>query len=76
MGFGASPVRAASAPDRQLSFLHVGAVGGPASLAQVLDASSRQALLRGVNVDGLVDYRRADLRAPYPVDPAASGPRR
>jgi endoglycosylceramidase len=62
---------AASAPDRQLSFLHVGAAGGPATLAQVLDGSGRQVLLRGVNVDGLVDYFRTDLRPPYPVDPSA-----
>ena len=68
---GAAGAQAVPAPDRQLSFLHVGAVGGPAGLAQVLDASGRQVLLRGVNVDGLVDYFRPDLHPPYPTDPAA-----
>ena len=54
----------------QLSFLHVGAVGGPARVRQIVDADRRAVLLRGVNVDGLADYYRPDLRVPYPVDPA------
>jgi endoglycosylceramidase len=35
-----------------------------------LDGSGRQVLLRGVNVDGLADYYRPDLRTSYPIDPA------
>lgn len=51
-------------------FLHAGAVGGPAKIRQLVDGSGRQVILRGVNVDGLVDYFRSDLRTPYPTDPA------
>lgn len=51
-------------------FLHVGPVGGPAGVHQIYDAHGRQVLLRGVNVDGLIDYYRPDLRRSYPVDPA------
>jgi endoglycosylceramidase len=54
-----------------LSLLHVGAPGGPSSLAQVVDSAGRQTLLKGVNVDGLVDYYRPDLVPPYPSTPAA-----
>jgi endoglycosylceramidase len=60
--------RPAAAP--VLSFLHVGAVGGPAHVRQIVDSVGRQVLLRGVNVDGLVDYYRPDLKASYSVDPA------
>jgi endoglycosylceramidase len=63
--------RTQRSPGRSLSFLHVGAVGGPASLPQVLDSRGRQVLLNGVNVDGIVDYWRPDLRVPYTNDPAA-----
>jgi endoglycosylceramidase len=63
--------RAAQEPPRVLSFLHVGAPAGPAALPQILDDAGREVLLAGVNVDGLVDYWRPDLRAPYPGDPAA-----
>jgi endoglycosylceramidase len=45
-------------------------VGGPARVRQIVDSSGRQVLLRGVNVDGLVDYYRPDLRASYPIAPA------
>jgi len=53
------------------SFLHVGPVGGPAGLAQILDSAGRQVLLKGVNADGLVDYFRPDLKPPYPSAPAS-----
>jgi endoglycosylceramidase len=53
-----------------LGFLHVGAVGGSEHVRQITDGHGRQVLLRGVNVDGLVDYFRRDLRTSYPVDPA------
>jgi endoglycosylceramidase len=68
-----APASARLAPERPrpLEFLHVGPAGGPAGLRQVLDASGRQVLLKGVNVDGIVDYFRTDLRTPYPTDPAA-----
>jgi endoglycosylceramidase len=61
----------APAPDRSLSFLHVGHAGGPAGLPQVVDAHGRTTLLKGVNVDGLVDYWRKDLARSYPIDPSA-----
>jgi endoglycosylceramidase len=71
----AAPVRAATtpppAPDRLLSFLHAGPVSGPSHLAQIVDEGGREVLLKGVNVDGLTDYFRTDLRTPYPLDPAA-----
>src|SRR4030088_895567 len=51
--------------------LHVGASGGPAGLAQIVDSSGREVLLKGVNADGLVDYFRPDLAPPYPSAPAS-----
>lgn len=54
--------------DRPLTFLHVATVGGD---RQIVDAHGRSVLLRGVNVDGLVDYWRPDLRTPYPIAPTA-----
>src|SRR5690349_7345112 len=62
---------AQAAPRRPLSFLHVARAGGPAGLPQVVDRRGRQLLLKGVNVDGIVDYWRPDLRVPYTNDPAA-----
>jgi endoglycosylceramidase len=53
-----------------LEYLHAGAVGGVAGVRQIVDAHGRQVLLRGVNVDGLVDYWRPDLRVSYPISPA------
>jgi endoglycosylceramidase len=67
-------VRAAAlspAPDRALTFLHVSSAAGPSGLPQVLDEYGREVLLRGVNVDGIVDYFRTDLNPPYPSDPNA-----
>jgi endoglycosylceramidase len=72
-GSGASAVAASlpPAPARGLSFLHVGPVSGPAGLRQIVDANGRVTLLKGVNVDGLVDYWRKDLGLSYPTGPAA-----
>jgi endoglycosylceramidase len=54
-----------------LSFLHAGPAGGPAGVEQIADQGGREVLLKGVNVDGLVDYFRSDLKAPYPTSPPA-----
>ncbi|HVV74729.1 MAG TPA: cellulase family glycosylhydrolase [Mycobacteriales bacterium] len=59
-----------STGDRPLSFLHVGPVGSD-GLRQIVDAHGRSVLLRGVNIDGLVDYWKPSLRKPYPSGPAA-----
>ena len=67
----AAPARAAQEPPRTLSFLHVGPPAGPADLPQIVDRAGREVMLKGVNVDGLVDYWRPDLRPPYPSEPAA-----
>src|SRR5438445_8335517 len=61
----------APAPDRALSFLHVGVAAGTAGLPQIIDEQGREILLRGVNVDGIVDYFRTDLQTSYPTDPSA-----
>ncbi|HVT65482.1 MAG TPA: cellulase family glycosylhydrolase [Mycobacteriales bacterium] len=55
---------------RPLTFLHVGGVGSD-GLKQIVDAHGRSVLLRGVNIDGLVDYWKPSLRPPYPNGPAA-----
>jgi endoglycosylceramidase len=60
----------ASTGDRPLTFLHVGGVGSD-GLHQIVDAHGRSVLLRGVNIDGLVDYWQPSLRPPYPSNPAA-----
>ncbi|MCW2545337.1 MAG: hypothetical protein JWM40_2889 [Frankiales bacterium] len=52
-------------------FVHVGPASGPSGLPQLLTADGRSVLLRGVNVAGLGDYWRPDLRRSYPIDPAA-----
>src|SRR5947209_11989221 len=67
----ASP--AIAAQDRELSFLSVGGVNPENGLRQVVDAHGRTVLLRGVNVDGIADYWRPDLRTPYPTDRGAYG---
>jgi endoglycosylceramidase len=58
----------AQAPAPRLEYLHV-APG--ADLPQVVDESGRTVILRGVNVNGLVDYWTPDLRPNYPVAPKA-----
>jgi endoglycosylceramidase len=70
LGVLAAPTGAAAREPSSLQFLHVGRVGGPEHVRQILDANNRQVLLRGVNVDGLVDYWRPDLRVSYPINPA------
>jgi endoglycosylceramidase len=57
-----------AAAGRSLGFLRVGGVDGPAQVRQIVDERGREVLLKGVNVDGLVDYFRSDLRPPYPID--------
>ncbi len=57
-----------TAPTPRLSFLRIGPVAGPAKVRQIVDGNGREVLLRGVNVDGLVDYYRPDLRTSYPLD--------
>jgi hypothetical protein len=64
------PADAASSPGR-LQFLHVGAASGSAGLPQVVDESGRSVILRGINVNGLVDYWTKDLRPPYPTAASA-----
>jgi len=54
---------------RPLEFLHV--EQRPAGLAQIVDQHGRSVLLRGVNIDGLVDYWKPSLRTPYPIRPSA-----
>jgi endoglycosylceramidase len=67
------------APPRDLSFLHVGSPSPSTGVPRVVDSRGRTILLKGVNVDGIVDYSDADeehppppekLRPPYPNDPA------
>jgi endoglycosylceramidase len=53
------------------SFLHVGPAAGPSALPQILDSGAREVLLKGVNVDGLVDYFQPSLAPPYPIAPSA-----
>lgn len=60
-----------STPELGGGFLHVGPPSGPSGLPQLLTADGRSVLLKGVNVAGLGDYWRPDLRRAYPVDPAA-----
>ena len=55
---------------RPLSFLHVGRTGSD-GLRQIVDSRGRTVLLRGVNIDGLVDYWKPSLRPPYPSSPSA-----
>jgi endoglycosylceramidase len=70
-GASAGAAQLPSAPARGLSFLRVGPASGPAGLPQIVDANGRATLLKGVNVDGLVDYWRKDLGLSYPTGPAA-----
>ncbi len=66
----ARPGRGGRPQATRFEFLHVGSTGGPSQVSQIVDEHGRQVLLRGVNVDGLVDYWRSDLRTPYPIDPS------
>lgn len=61
--------RHGAAAPRPLKFLH--SAQSAHGLAQIKDASGRTVLLRGVNIDGLVDYYKPSLRSPYPIKPAA-----
>src|SRR5437870_10658217 len=70
-GPGVASPQAATTQLPSASFLHVGAVGGPAALPQILDSGGRAVLLKGVNADGLVDYFRPDLSPPYPTSPSS-----
>lgn len=67
----AAQAAVAPAPARTLDFLRVGPPGGPAGLPQIVDGAGRTTLLKGVNVDGIVDYWRGDLADSYPTDPSA-----
>ena len=67
------------APPRQFSFLHAGSPSPSTGVPRVVDSQGRTILLKGVNVDGIVDYWDADeehppapetLRPPYPSDPS------
>jgi hypothetical protein len=60
-------VGAPATADGAAQFLSVGPASGPAGIAQIVDASRRVVLLKGVNVDGLVDYFRPDLATSYPT---------
>jgi endoglycosylceramidase len=64
---------APAADAAKLPFLGVGPAAGPAGVAQVVDPSGREVLLKGVNVDGLVDYFRPDLAPPYPTASSSYG---
>ena len=66
------------APPRDLAFLHVGSPSPATGIPRVVDSHGRTILLKGVNVDGIVDYWDADqnhppppekLRPPYPIAP-------
>jgi endoglycosylceramidase len=64
-------VPATAAPSAPAQFLHVGPASGPSGLRQVVDESGRTVILRGVNVNGLVDYWTPTLTPPYPIEPRA-----
>lgn len=72
---GAAPPAAREPTLNRLSFLRVAPGAGPAGLARIVDAGGRTVLLRGVNVNGLVDYPVPGPAGPaqvaYPTDPAA-----
>src|ERR671926_449118 len=70
---------AAPASARELSFLRVGRPMPGTEVPRIVDSYGRTVLLKGVNVDGIVDYWDADekhppppekLKPPYTSDPA------
>jgi endoglycosylceramidase len=69
----AAPAAAADppSPPRPFGFLRVAPADGGNGIPRIVDAAGRSVLLKGVNVDGIVDYYRKDLKPPYPSDPAA-----
>src|SRR2546425_568974 len=71
LSLASSWAQADSASTPAPSFLHVDRDTGPAGLPQIVDSRRRSVLLKGVNVDGIVDYFKPDLVPPYPSDPAA-----
>jgi endoglycosylceramidase len=71
VGLGAALGAGSSSAHAAAPFLHAGSVGGPSALPQILDSSGREVLLKGVNVDGLVDYYQSGLAVPYPTSPRA-----
>jgi endoglycosylceramidase len=75
----ASPAVAARtrpAPRRPLEFLRNGPPAPASGVRQIEDRFGRQVLLKGVNVDGLVDYWRRDLKRSYPTRASAYTGRR
>lgn len=69
---------APAATARDLEFLRVGSPSPKTGVPRILDSHGREVLLKGVNVDGIVDYWDADeehppppekLRPPYSSDP-------
>jgi endoglycosylceramidase len=74
---GATASALPTAPDRELSFLRVGSANPANGLPRIVDGHGREVLLKGVNVDGIVDYYRSNvpaadaLKVPYPTAPGA-----
>lgn len=66
-----APSAGAAPTPPPLGFLHVGGASGPSGLPQIVDDQGRPVLLRGVNIAGLGDYWRPDLKVSYPTDPSA-----
>ncbi|HKP91371.1 MAG TPA: cellulase family glycosylhydrolase [Thermoleophilaceae bacterium] len=76
---GLALLGAAPASARELSFLRAGQPMPGTEVPRIVDSYKRTVLLKGVNVDGIVDYWDADeahppppekLKPPYPNDPA------
>ena len=67
----AAPAKAGAPALGGATFLDVGKGAGPSGLPQMVDGHGRSVLLRAVDVAGLGDYWRPDLKVPYPIHPAA-----
>ncbi len=67
----AGPASSDPGNGRPLEFLQVAAASGTSAVDRLVDGAGRSVLLRGVNVDGLVDYGTADLTPPYPTSASA-----